>query len=215
MVEVPEHLLRRSKERRAALGLGGGETGDATETPAAAAPSQAAVASPPTEPVVAEPEVIDVEPEPQLVAAGTGLQADASGVPRWMIPVLVILPLWAVLYATALQPHTKSAAALSPVQLGAAVYHGKGGCAGCHGGGGEGGVGPKLVNGEAVKTFPDVASHIAWVETGSQTKPKGTGYGDPNREGGQHVVTQGVMPAFKGTLTDAEIAAVVAYERSL
>ncbi|MHB8670806.1 MAG: c-type cytochrome [Acidimicrobiales bacterium] len=221
MVEVPEHLLRRSKERRAALGLGGGDAGDATGPAAdgpsgASAPTPAASAPAPAEPVAAEPEVIEVEPEPELVGAGvSAFQGSTSGVPRWMMPVLVILPLWAILYATALQPHVKSAAALSPVQLGAAVYHGKGGCAGCHGGAGEGGVGPQLAGGQAVKTFPNVASHIAWVETGSQTKPKGTAYGDPNREGGQHVVTQGVMPAFKGTLTDAEIAAVVAYERSL
>ena len=33
MTEVPEHLLQRSRERRAALGLGGGEAGEAAPAP--------------------------------------------------------------------------------------------------------------------------------------------------------------------------------------
>ncbi|MES4793369.1 MAG: hypothetical protein C4321_10695, partial [Chloroflexota bacterium] len=71
---------------------------------------------------------------------------------------------------------------------------------------------PKLA-GEVTKTFPNEADHVEWVKTGSIGKPKGTPYGDPNREGGQHTVQQGVMPAFAGTLTEEEILAVVKYER--
>ena len=41
----------------------------------------------------------------------------------------------------------------------------------------------------------------------------GTPYGDPKRVGGQHHVKLQAMPAFAGTLSEAEIAAVVKYER--
>ena len=85
-------------------------------------------------------------------------------------------------------------------------------CSRCHGAKGEGGVGPKLAGGEAKLTFPNQADHIAWVETGSGPH-KGQPYGDPNRAGGQHVAKTGGMPPFKGQLTDAQIQAVVTYER--
>jgi mono/diheme cytochrome c family protein len=85
-------------------------------------------------------------------------------------------------------------------------------CAQCHGAKGEGGVGPALAGGDAKITFPNEADHIAWVETGSLTK-KGQKYGDPNRPGGQRVAKVGGMPPFKGTLTDAQIKAVVTFER--
>ncbi len=56
-------------------------------------------------------------------------------------------------------------------------------CSACHGAGGGGGVGYQLNDGEVIKTFPDVESHVAWVVNGSSAA--GTPYGDPNREGGQ------------------------------
>src|SRR6185503_1051257 len=52
LTEVPEHLLQRSRERRAALGLGGGDAGDAAPaasaaaTPATSAAGGAASAAP-------------------------------------------------------------------------------------------------------------------------------------------------------------------------
>ena len=63
--------------------------------------------------------------------------------------------------------------------------------------------------GEVLKTFPEEADHVKWVQEGSKTKPKGTPYGDPAREGGQHVVEQQAMPGFAGTLTPEELDAVV------
>src|SRR5207302_1252647 len=127
--------------------------------------------------------------------------------------VLVALPLWSILYIGAFGSHKKIVAE-TPEQVGARVFA-TAGCSGCHGGRGEGGVGPQLAGGNAKLTFPNEADQIAWVETGSQTKPVGFAYGDPNRPGGQHVVKVAGMPAFKGKLSDAEIAAVVAYERGL
>ena len=72
--------------------------------------------------------------------------------------------------------------------VGAAVYAQR--CAGCHGPNGEGSFGPKLNGGRVVERFPDPADEILVVETGP-----------------------GGMPAFKGTLTDEEIEAVVRFTR--
>jgi mono/diheme cytochrome c family protein len=122
--------------------------------------------------------------------------------------VLLILPLWGIVYMGAFGETAKPQ--LSPAEVGKAIFARS--CASCHGATGEGGVGPKLAGGEARKTFPNEADHIAWVENGSATK-KGQPYGDPNREGGPHVAATGGMPSFAGQLKPDEIAAVVAHER--
>ena len=213
MTEVPEYLLRRSRERREALGLstGGGDAppGDAPPPssepgPAAAAPAAAAVGSGDSTPAVAEPE--PAAAVPTYVAP----RAPRSGVPIWMFPVLVILPFWAVVYVGALAPPER-AESLTPIELGAEVYAAN--CTSCHGANGEGvGEFPKMA-GEVLATFPNEADHVKWVQEGSQTKPKGTPYGDPARAGGQHVVQLGSMPAFASTLSPEELNAVVLYER--
>src|SRR5437588_8045532 len=225
MTEVPEYLLQRSRERRAALGLSpaGGDAEPAAEgaegETAAPVPAEGAGAPPPA---AAASSVAVAEPAAPPAAATGGIEPAAltayleteartrTGVPVWMIPVLAILPIWAFAYLGALSPPSKGAAALTPLQLGSQVFTKN--CAVCHGGKGEGGGGPALAGGDAKVTFPNEADHIAWVETGSQTK-KAKKYGDPNRPGGQRVATQGVMPAFKGTLTDTQIKAVVTFER--
>jgi len=131
-----------------------------------------------------------------------------SGIPVWMMPVLLVLPFWGIIYLGAFaQP--KAAAGGPP--NGAQVYV-KAGCGGCHGPTGGGGVGPKLAGGEAKITFPDEADHVAWVENGSASA-RGKSYGDPNRPGGARPSASGGMPAFKGSLTPEEIQAVVLYER--
>jgi mono/diheme cytochrome c family protein len=210
LTEVPEYLLRRSRERREALGLdtGGGDAPAASDAPPpasgpAAAPAVAATG--PAAPAVSEPEPSPPAPPTYVAPAGP-----RSGIPAWMFPVLAILPLWAVVYVGALAPPDK-AENLTPIQLGAQVFAAN--CASCHGANGEGvGVNPKLA-GEVLLTFPNEADHVKWVQTGSQTKPKGTVYGDPNRAGGAHTVQQQAMPAFAGTLSPEQLSAVVLYER--
>lgn len=229
MTEVPEYLLERSRQRRAALGLPGGSAPSAA--PAAGAPPSPAApaaegAGPAPAAVVA---TVESSPAPGA-AAGAGMPGAAavaagaavpqslpashvesgprSGIPVWMMPVLLILPFWGVIYMGAF---AKPKAAAGPL-TGAQVYV-KAGCGGCHGATGGGGVGPKLAGGEAKLTFPNEADHIAWVENGSAPS-KGQPYGDPNRPGGQHGPASGGMPAFKGQLTPEEIAAVVDYERN-
>ena len=219
MTQVPEYLLERSRARRAALGLGG----DAPDPSSSSGPADAPSGGDAPEPASAAPAVADA-PAP---AAASGSVATAappappadlpdyirdpgprSGIPYWMMPILLILPLWGIVYMGAFG-EVKRAELTGPA-LGAAVY-GRA-CASCHGAGGEGGVGPKLVGGEARKTFPNEADHVAWVEQGSAAK-RGQPYGDPAREGGPRVATSGGMPGFAGQLTPAEIAAVVLHER--
>jgi mono/diheme cytochrome c family protein len=223
MTQVPEYLLERSRERRAALGLppfGGGEApapaapaegaeapaaGDEAAAPAAAVPATTEAPVPAT-PAAATPAVPEPEPEAPYLAP----PSVRSGIPVWVVPVLAILPIWAFAYVGALNPPSTKAQVLTPIQLGAQLFAKN--CASCHGAKGEGGVGPALAGGDAKLTFPNEADHIAWVETGSISK-KGQPYGDPNRQGGQRTAKVGAMPPFKGTLTDAQIKAVVTFER--
>lgn len=216
MTEIPEHLLRRSRERRAALGLGGdagagdseGEAAAAKSEPAAvsagATPKGAAVAKAPAAPV-AVPEV--VEPK-TYIAPPRG--PHKTKVPTWVMPVLIALPLWAFFYPGAFGNH-KSAVSTDPLVIGAGVYH-SAGCSTCHGANGEGGVGPALHAKQSVLTFPKEADQINWVKTGS-SGVAGQLYGDPARPGGQRGPAKGIMPAFASSLSASQIDAVVKYER--
>ncbi len=211
VTEIPDHLLRRSRERRAALGQGDGEggPGEASSLPATTGPTSApaAAAAPAAAPVQAAPRVAAVaEPRPEAPPIPPG----KAKIPLFALPVILVLPLFAFFYAHGFQTPPKEVPT-DPLVLGAEVYR-TAGCSGCHGANGEGGVGPVLHQGEAVKTFPTVADHIAWVKTGSAPF-QGQKYGDPNRPGGQHGPATGAMPAFAGQLSDAQVAAVVQYER--
>lgn len=206
MAEVPEHLLQRSAQRRAAL-TGGEAPADsaapATTGGSAPAPAGATAAAPakvtPTEPAFKEP--VD-KAAFQKVAA-----IRKRRIPAWAMGVLVCLPLWGALYMGAFGERPTHG---EEVIDGGTLYGSN--CASCHGANGQGGVGPKLNGGETVKTFPAIEDQIAWIETGSAPF-KGKPYGDPAREGGQRVATSGGMPGFSGTLTAEEIEAIATYER--
>lgn len=216
MTEVPEHLLRRSQERRAALGLAGGDGGTApgggSSAPATTGPSAVTAAGAAASPVAAA-----AAPRPALVddapAGPTYVdfkEQTRTRIPAWVMPVLLVLPFWAILYMGAFGERGGEEE-LAPIALGAEVYR-SAGCSACHGASGEGnGSFPALAGGEAALTFPDEADHIDWVKTGSGPFA-GQPYGDPDREGGQRGPATGGMPAF-GNLSDEEIAAVVLYER--
>ena len=211
MTEVPEHLLARSRERRAALGLGGGGAPPAGDAPAAASAAPPATieqagAPAPVAAAAAAPAV--VEPEKPPVPAYLRPEARKANIPTWVIPVLALLPFWGILYIGAFGER-HHAEALTGVELGAQVYRGQ--CASCHGASGEGGAGPALAGGEAALTFPEEADHIDWVKNGSGPK-RGQFYGAEDREGGQRGPATGGMPSF-GNLSDEEIEAVVLYER--
>ena len=215
MTEVPEHLLRRSRERREALGL---STGDGGESPAPAASTPAPAeggdapapsAAPVPAAAAAAPAPLPSLPKRELPPYVAELRR--TRIPMWVMPVLVLLPFWGFLYVGAFASHQVEEE-LDPMTLGSQVYR-SAGCGACHGSSGEGASGPALAGEEAELTFPEEADHAEWVRTGSQGKAVGTPYGDPDREGGQRTVQLGSMPAFAGTLTPEQIEAVVLYER--
>lgn len=214
MTEIPEHLLQRSRDRRAALGLGGGDDAGAGAAPAAAAASDtgaavtpAASSAPaprpkatPLEPVAKEP-----EPVPHYVEASQRRKR----IPVFAIPILAGILAWAPIYVGTLQAPEATG---GPVAAGGEVYAT---CAGCHGAGGGGGVGRPLAGGEVLLTFPDWQSHYEFVLLGNQGDPDGTVYGDPERPGGPHRSGEyngQRMPAFPD-LPTVELLEVVLYER--
>jgi mono/diheme cytochrome c family protein len=222
LTEIPEHLLRRSRERRAALGLsGGGEGGEEAAAGGEAAPPPRAIPSagggqtPSTEVAVpggaAPPAVVEAPAAlPTYIAVPKG--PHKTKIPLWVMPVLVAIPLWAFLFPGAFGNHAKAVVSTDPLVVGNTVYN-SAGCSGCHGANGQGGVGPALHGGQSVLTFPNIADQINWVKTGSAPFA-GKKYGNPNRPGGQHGPATGVMPAFANTLTPTQIQDVVTYERT-
>jgi mono/diheme cytochrome c family protein len=205
LTEIPEHLLERSRARRAALGLGGGDSGAAPAaaaessggevTPKAAAPAKAAAAA---APVAAKAPEIVLSPYAQAAIA-------RKKIPFWAVPVLLFLPLWGFLYWGTLDPEPVVAAGV-PAE-GAEIYTQ---CASCHGASGGGGVGPELQT--VTQTFPDYHSHVWWVVNGSTAVTPGAPYGSPDRDGGGRV-SKGGMPAWGEGLTAKELLSVVYYER--
>jgi len=211
LTEVPEHLLKRSKDRRGAMGLGGGdaapaEAGAAVESSAASTPATTSAA-----PAAATPAAAPVAKVPEPVAPYVQAALDRKKIPVWALPVVALLPVWAFLYVSTLSPPVSD----EPTQLaaGAEIY---GLCASCHGGAGGGGAGRVLNNGEVVATFPDIESMIEFVWVGSDgIGPAGTPYGDPAREGGAHSTRSyngSPMPAF-ASLSQTELLEVVRHER--
>jgi mono/diheme cytochrome c family protein len=204
LTEIPEHLLKRSRERRSAMGLSdeGGE-----ETPAApsAADSTAADAEAPVA-AVAVLAVVEVEPPKPPPPMPRHIEAyhRRRRIPFWALPVLVALPLWAYLFQGTLEP--PPAGASDPLVIGEQLYTAK--CSSCHGARGAGGSGPSFQNGAVVQTWPDFNDHIKWVHLGSQGWP-GTTYGAQNKP------KVGGMPAWAGVLTDEQIILVVRYEREV
>jgi mono/diheme cytochrome c family protein len=214
VTEVPEHLLRRAQERRAALG-GGGEGGQppasSGEAPGTGASASAVEPAGGSEVAAAAAVPAPVEEPPKPLPPYVQASLKRPRVPKFAVPVLAALPVWALVYAGTFHQPAQS---LDPeVEHGQEVYLTN--CSGCHGAGGEGGTGRPLA-GQVLLTFPNKADHLAWVHNGSPAA--GTPYGNPDRPGGQHISQTGgfgAMPAFKGTLSDADIAAVVRYEREV
>jgi hypothetical protein len=201
VTEIPEHLLNRSKARRGEAAAG-----------APAAPGAEVVKAAAAAPVTAAPkaEVVKaaVKPlPPHVVAAQTRRK-----IPFWALPVVTLLPLWGFVYFETMKPRTVELT--GPLAEGEIIYNS---CSSCHGGAGGGGAGRKLNEGEALKTFPKFEDQYDYIVTGSEPYV-GKPYGNPAREGGQHI-GKGGMPTWgaedgtAGSLTSYEIIAVVCHER--
>jgi mono/diheme cytochrome c family protein len=199
VTEIPEHLLKRSKERRAAIG--GEEAGDEAAAssgsavePAAASAAEAPAAAAPA--AVPEP----VAPPPKPVRPEVAAALARRKIPVWALPVLLAIPLWAYIYQGTLEPPPQ--ADDTPIALGGEIYTG---CGACHGADGAGGaVGVPLT--EVMETWPDYRDHMAWVRIGSAAWP-GEVYGAADKAKGPG------MPPHPG-LSDAQLAEVVLYERA-
>ena len=197
MTEIPEHLLKRSKERRSAIGGDDAPAADAAPSGEAVEPAAAPAAAAPAVPAAAAVEAAPPPPAPVRPEVAAALRR--RKIPFWAMPVLAGLPLWAYVYQATLEP--PPAAEAGPLQLGQAIY---GGCASCHGADGGGGVGPALTS--VLETWPDYRDHMMWVRLGDVGWP-GTTYGanaKPKKSG---------MPDHPG-MTDQELAQVVLYERT-
>lgn len=220
MTEIPEHLLKRAAQRRAAMGEGGAapadapaaDSGTAAPADAPAAAVEKAKAAPAPLPTLDEAEA-KAKPDSPVVAAAKSRRR----IPFWAAPVLAALPLWGVIYVASVQP--PPAGATDALVIGKEGYTAN--CAGCHlesGAGVKGGgTGQQLNEGEVLKTFKDPLAMAYWVHfgaTGGGARPDRT-YGDLDREGGPRTLDTlpaGAMPGF-ASLPPEEMAAIIIYIR--
>ena len=218
MVEVPDYLLERSRQRRAELtGVEPEDSADAA--PAAAVPAAVAAAAAPAAPTgpVAVPAAAPPPPpvpDPPYVQAAQGRKR----MPYWAASVMVFLPVWAIFYVGMLEPPDSDELVLA--DNGATVYST---CASCHGADGSGSAtGRQLNDGEVLLTFgpapgfDGLAHHLSWVYLGTaNTKRLGLDfYGNPDRPDGQREVDSFAsgMSGF-ANLGLEDLASVVYYER--
>lgn len=213
MTEIPEHLLKRAKERRAAKGGGGDAPADTPAAPASAevAPTAASAPTPAkAKPAAPLPTLGGGEAKAVPDIAVVAAAKRRKRVPFWAASVLVLLPVWGFIYYNAVKPAGQGPT--DPMALGAQVYGGAGGggCSGCHMADGAGGAaGAQLNEGATLETFADPLSMVHWIGYGNVGGSNGDGtYGDVNRP------LFGAMPAFKDSLTPEEIAAVTIYIRN-
>lgn len=220
MTEIPEHLLKRSRERRQATGASGGDSGgdSAGSTPATTTPSSSAAAAPagpagpPARTAAPTPAA---PPPPKPDAPVVAAYKRRKRVPFWAMAALSLMPVWALMYARAVTEQPEEVA--GPLGIGAEEY---GTCASCHGAAGGGGAGYAFTGGEVLETFPHIEDMLRYVYHGTQGYNLAgiEIYGNPDREGGPHVTGAfGAMPAqgstVGGALTDYEILGVVCHER--
>ena len=208
MTEIPEHLLKRSKAAKSGKsGDGGGDAGGSSES---STPVAAEAATPaPAAPAANLPNLDPPPPPPKPVPAYVRAAEARKKIPVWAMPVVAVLPIWALFFAGTMQQPETEDILLVDAEL---VY---GSCAGCHGGNGGGGVGYQLSDGEVLATFPEVIDQLAHTARGSDAIA-GQAYGDPNRDGGGRVAgDRGLMPAQQASLSLIELEVVVFHERAI
>ncbi|NNC80239.1 MAG: c-type cytochrome [Acidimicrobiales bacterium] len=209
MTEIPEHLLKRSKAAKAAASgesapeADAGDAGTAVE-PAAAAPAPVAAAT--------VPEVV-AEPEPARVANYVHAANERKKMPFWIAPVLLALPVWAMMYVGTLERVPQGLTGL--LGEGEEIYV-EAGCSGCHGAEGGGGIGPALSDGEPHLTFTSIEDQVVWIAKGSTLVGTGVTYSSADSPRPRAVA--GGMPGFgaeaANSLDAEEILAVTLYERT-
>jgi mono/diheme cytochrome c family protein len=208
LTEIPDYLLERSRERRAALGLSTGDGGESA-SPATSDTTPEATAAPSAAPAPVAATEVAVPSEPEPVPPYVLAAEQRPRMPIWAAPLVLFLIIWAFLYVGTLEGPPAEAEGI--FAEGAEIYETS--CAACHGATGGGGTGPALADGEVLLTFPVAADHLVWVAQGSSGYGNvGEVYGDPDRPGGARAIAGG-MPAFGGELPAEELLAVVLYEQ--
>lgn len=209
MTEIPEHLLKRSKERKAAMS-GEAPADDAAETSSAVAP---VADTAPVAAAAATPAIVEEEPEPVKVAPYVEAYEERKKMPYWIIPVLLTLPVWAAMYVGTLERVPQGLTGL--LGEGEHLYI-EAGCSGCHGAEGGGGIGPAFADGEIHVTFTSVEDHTVWVAKGSAIVGTGNTYTSADSPRPRAVAAQ--MPGYglgsSGELDVEQLLAVVLYERT-
>ena len=204
MVEIPEHLLKRSQSARERL------TGQAPAADASSEVDDSQSSTPAAEidtPIENSKEKIEetkivVEDAPYVNAA-----KNRNKIPWWAASALLCLPIWAVIYVGTLERPAVEATGV--LQHGAEIYAQR--CSSCLGANGGGGAGYKLADGEVLITFPYMADMVEWIAKGSDGFGVGNTYGSPER--GR--VVAGGMPAFADVLDAEELMSVVLHERAV
>ncbi len=188
-------------------------------------------------PVPAEVTAAEAAGLPEVITVPTaGIRERTNlAIPRWLAAVMLIIPAFALFAlggsatgecgeATELSTNVITGQVVNCdgteftgsgaggggadfVAMGEDVYQNVANCDGCHGAQGQGGVGPGFSG--VVTTFGSCTDHIEWVTLGSdgfQGEGRST-YGDTNKP------IAGGMPQFGTTLTEEQLASVVAFER--
>lgn len=216
MVEVPEYLLERSRQRRLELTGSAGDAPAGDAAPASAAPATASAPAAPAAAPSSLPAIPPAPAPPPPPKPKPWVQAalSRSKIPYWVMPVLLFLPIWAYIYVGTLEEPTRAATGI--IAEGEEVFQSK--CAACHtASGGGSSSGPKLNEGEVLLTFPDdaenlgLAQHVHWVLQGTNGIGEGNPYGAPER--GREAGWFANMPGHANDLSAREILAVVLYER--
>lgn len=207
LTEIPEHLLKRSAERKAALS---GEAPAADAAPSTDVESVAAAATP----AVAAAPLPDVVPEPPARVAPYVQAFEArKKMPYWIIPVLLTLPIWGAMYLGTLERVPQGLTGL--LGEGEELYV-ETGCSGCHGAGGGGGIGPALSDGEVHMTFTTIEDQMVWIAKGSALVGTGNLYSSPDSPRPRAVAAN--MPGFGAGATQEldmeQLLAVTLYERT-
>ena len=219
VTEIPEHLLKRSRERRSAIGKGDGDAEAAESTPSTAPATTAgsAPATTPSAPAATGPAPRAAAPEPAAPPPPKPepvyVQAEKrrKKIPFWAMATLSLMPVWAFMYVRAVTEPPEVVE--GPLGIGGEIYNS---CASCHGAAGGGGVGYAFEGQAVQQTFPRIEDQIRYVYYGTEGYNAADVeiYGNPDRPGGPHLTGGlGVMPAFGSQLTQYEIIGVVCHER--
>jgi len=210
LTEIPEHLLKRSRDAKRALGMDvpteAGAAPAEAPTESANAPAVASSAAPAAGapvPIPAGDAPPPEPPKPEWIQVAESRQK----IPYWVMPVLLFLPIWLIMYVGTLEEPERNEGVLYE---GGEVYAEH--CAVCHGAGGGGGVGPAFSNGAIIEVFANFEDQAAWIVHGTQgyaDSGRDT-YGDTNKAVGGSGAN---MPAFGEELTSEELIYVTFYER--